>query len=32
VRDGEAFWAQDRLDLFEDAVKSGRSGYRSDAA
>jgi 2-hydroxychromene-2-carboxylate isomerase len=32
VRDGEAFWGQDRLDLFEDAVKSGRAGYRSDAA
>ena len=32
VRDGEAFWGQDRLDLFEDAVKSGRPGYRSDAA
>ena len=32
VRDGEAFWGQDRLDLFEDAVKSGRPGYRADAA
>ena len=32
VRDGESFWGQDRLDLFEDAVKSGRKGYRSDAA
>ncbi|HEY0438598.1 MAG TPA: DsbA family protein, partial [Xanthobacteraceae bacterium] len=32
VRDGEAFWGQDRLDLFEDAVKSGRAGYRSDGA
>lgn len=32
VRDGEAFWGQDRLDLFEDAVHSGRAGYRSDAA
>jgi len=32
VRAGEAFWGQDRLDLFEDAVKSGRPGYRSDAA
>ncbi|MBN8955168.1 MAG: 2-hydroxychromene-2-carboxylate isomerase [Rhizobiales bacterium] len=31
VRDGEAFWGQDRLDLFEDAVKSGRPGFRSDA-
>lgn len=31
VRDGEAFWGQDRLDLFEDAVKSGRAGFRSDA-
>ena len=32
VRDGESFWGQDRLDLFEDAVKSGRKGFRSDAA
>jgi 2-hydroxychromene-2-carboxylate isomerase len=32
VRDGEAFWGQDRLDLFEDAVRSGRTAYRSDAA
>lgn len=32
VRDGEAFWGQDRLDLFEDAVRSGRPGFRSDAA
>ena len=32
VRDGEAFWGQDRLDLFEDAVSSGRAAYRSDAA
>jgi 2-hydroxychromene-2-carboxylate isomerase len=32
MRDGESFWGQDRLDLFEDAVKSGRPGYRSDAA
>lgn len=31
VRDGEAFWGQDRLDLFEDAVRSGRPGFRSDA-
>jgi 2-hydroxychromene-2-carboxylate isomerase len=27
VRDGEPFWGQDRLDLLEDAVKSGRPGY-----
>lgn len=32
LRDGEAFWGQDRLDLLEEAVKSGRPGYRSDAA
>jgi 2-hydroxychromene-2-carboxylate isomerase len=32
VRDGEAFWGQDRLELFEDAVRSGRPGFRSDAA
>ncbi|MBX6424988.1 MAG: 2-hydroxychromene-2-carboxylate isomerase [Variibacter sp.] len=32
VRDGEPFWGQDRLDLLEEAVKSGRPGYRSDAA
>ena len=32
VRDGETFWGQDRLELFEDAVKSGRKGFRSDAA
>lgn len=31
VRDGESFWGQDRLELFEDAVKSGRKGFRSDA-
>lgn len=32
VRDGEVFWGQDRLELFEDALKSGRKGFRSDAA
>jgi 2-hydroxychromene-2-carboxylate isomerase len=32
VRGGEVFWGQDRLELFEDAVKSGRAPYRSDAA
>ncbi len=28
VRKGEVFWGQDRLDLLEDAVRSGRDGYR----
>ncbi len=32
VRGGETFWGQDRLDLFEDAVKSRRAAYRHDAA
>ncbi len=32
VRGGESFWGQDRLDLFEDAVTSGRAAYRHDAA
>jgi 2-hydroxychromene-2-carboxylate isomerase len=30
VRGGEVFWGQDRLDLFEDAVTSGRAPFRSD--
>jgi 2-hydroxychromene-2-carboxylate isomerase len=30
VRGGEVFWGQDRLDLFEDAVTSGREPFRSD--
>ncbi|MBS7456053.1 2-hydroxychromene-2-carboxylate isomerase [Coralloluteibacterium stylophorae] len=28
VRDGEAFWGQDRLDLLEHAIASGRAPYR----
>jgi 2-hydroxychromene-2-carboxylate isomerase len=28
VLDGEVFWGQDRLDLLEDALKSGRGPYR----
>lgn len=27
VRDGECFWGQDRLELLEDAIKSGRKGF-----
>lgn len=27
VRDGEPFWGQDRLDILEDAVRSGRPAY-----
>jgi 2-hydroxychromene-2-carboxylate isomerase len=27
VRKGEVFWGQDRLDLLEDAIASGRGGY-----
>jgi 2-hydroxychromene-2-carboxylate isomerase len=30
VLNGEAFWGQDRIDLLADALKSGRSPYRSD--
>ncbi|HEX2655557.1 MAG TPA: 2-hydroxychromene-2-carboxylate isomerase [Xanthobacteraceae bacterium] len=30
VLDGEVFWGQDRLDLLNDALASGRSSYRSD--
>ena len=29
VLDGEVFWGQDRLDLLEDALKSGRAAYSS---
>ena len=29
VLDGEVFWGQDRLELLEDALKSGRAPYRS---
>ena len=28
VLDGEVFWGQDRLDLLEDALRSGRPAYR----
>lgn len=28
VLDGEVFWGQDRLDLLEDALASGRAAYR----
>jgi 2-hydroxychromene-2-carboxylate isomerase len=31
VLDDEVFWGQDRLDLLEDAVRSARKPYRSDA-
>ncbi len=31
VLDGEIFWGQDRLDLLEDALASGRAAYRNDA-
>jgi 2-hydroxychromene-2-carboxylate isomerase len=30
VLDGEVFWGQDRIDLLDDALKSGRGAYRSD--
>lgn len=30
VRDGEAFWGQDRLDLLEHAIASGRVAYGRD--
>jgi 2-hydroxychromene-2-carboxylate isomerase len=29
VRDGELFWGQDRLDFLEQAIASGRPGYRA---
>ncbi|MFC4727685.1 2-hydroxychromene-2-carboxylate isomerase [Coralloluteibacterium thermophilus] len=29
VRDGEAFWGQDRLDLLEAAIASGRPAFRA---
>jgi 2-hydroxychromene-2-carboxylate isomerase len=31
VLDGELFWGQDRIDLLEDALKSGRKSYQPDA-
>ena len=30
VLDGEVFWGQDRLDLLDDALASGRRPYRPD--
>jgi 2-hydroxychromene-2-carboxylate isomerase len=30
VLDGEVFWGQDRLDLLDDALTTGRSPYKSD--
>ncbi len=30
VLDGEVFWGQDRIDLLEDAIKSGRAPYRAE--
>jgi len=32
VLDGEVFWGQDRLDLLETALASGRAPYRPDGA
>ncbi|BAT57898.1 2-hydroxychromene-2-carboxylate isomerase [Variibacter gotjawalensis] len=31
VRDGEVFWGQDRLELLDDAITSGRAGFKNDA-
>jgi 2-hydroxychromene-2-carboxylate isomerase len=31
VLDGEVFWGQDRLDLLDDALTSGRAPFRGDA-
>ncbi|MCC8937822.1 2-hydroxychromene-2-carboxylate isomerase [Bradyrhizobium sp. Arg68] len=31
VLDGEVFWGQDRIELLEDALKSGRKPYSSDS-
>lgn len=31
VLDGEVFWGQDRLELLEDAIQSGRKAFRPDA-
>jgi len=30
VRDGEVFWGQDRVELLDDALASGRAAYRAD--
>mgnify|MGYP003348447890 CR=1 FL=1 len=29
VLDGEVFWGQDRIELLDDALKSGRGPYRA---
>ena len=31
VLNGEVFWGQDRLDLLDDALRSGRQPFRCDA-
>ena len=31
VLDGEVFWGQDRLDLLDDALESGRRPYTAGA-
>jgi 2-hydroxychromene-2-carboxylate isomerase len=31
VLDGEVFWGQDRIDLLDDALKSGRPAYKPEA-
>ena len=30
VLDGEVFWGQDRLELLEDALNSGRKAFRPE--
>ena len=30
VLDGEVFWGQDRIELLDDALTSGRKAYRND--
>ena len=32
VLDGEVFWGQDRIDLLDDALTSGRAPYQPDVA
>jgi len=32
VLDGEVFWGQDRLELLDSALASGREAYRPDGA
>jgi 2-hydroxychromene-2-carboxylate isomerase len=31
VLDGEVFWGQDRIDLLDDALSSGRAPFTSEA-